>query len=52
MSERKKEVVELLRKKGIDPIRLEKELLAILRKGSSSLEVRSYMKRLLEDEKK
>ena len=47
MSE-KAEVIEALRRKGIDPVKLEKELVAMLRKGASSLEVRDHLKKLLE----
>ena len=52
MSERKKEIVELLKRKGIDPVRLERELVSLLRKGSSSVEVGSYLRRIIEGEKK
>ncbi len=50
MSE-KDEVMEALKKKGIDPVRLERELIAMLRKESSSLKVRDYLKKMLEGEK-
>ncbi len=52
MSERKKEVMEELRRKGIDPIMVEREAVMILRKGESSLRVREYFKKLLEGESK
>lgn len=51
MSE-KVEVIETLKKKGIDPIKLEKELLTMLRKEQSSLRIRDYLKKLLEGEMK
>jgi len=47
MSERKQEVINALRGKGIDPIKVEKEVITLLRKGASSLEVREYFKKLL-----
>ena len=51
MSERKQEIIKSLRSKGIDPITVEKEVVRMLRKGASSLEVREYFKKLLEGEK-
>jgi len=50
MSERKKEIIESLKSKGIDPVKLEREVIMLLRKGSSSLKVRDYLKKLLEGE--
>lgn len=52
MSERKKEVIELLKKKGIDPNKLERELMILLRKGYSTVEVSSYIRKIVEGEKK
>ena len=52
MSERKQEVISALKSKGIDPVKVEKEVIALLRKGASSLEVREYFRVLLEGEKK
>jgi len=52
MSEQKKKVVELLKRKGIDPIKLERELVSMLRKGSTSFEVTSYIRRIIEGENK
>jgi len=47
MSERKQEVIKALRSKGIDIAKVEREVIALLRKGASSLEVREYFKKLL-----
>ncbi len=52
MSERKQEVINALRGKGIDIIKVEKEVIALLRKGTSSLDVREYFKKILGDERK
>ena len=49
---RKERVVEALRERGIDPVALEKELLAMLRRGASSLDVESYLKRVIEGDGK
>jgi hypothetical protein len=51
MSLSKPEIIESLRSKGIDPIKLEKELMNILRSGSGAYEVRSYLKNLFEGDK-
>jgi len=51
MSE-KTEVVEALRKRGIDPIKLEKELLVMMRKEQSPVKIRDYLRKLLEGEKR
>jgi invasion protein IalB len=48
MSAGKADVVRSLRAKGLDPVRLERELVSMLRSGSGAYEVRSYLKRLLE----
>jgi len=48
MSERKKEIIESLKRKGVDPVKVEKEVMMLLRKGASSLQVREYLKKLLE----
>ena len=52
MSERKKEIVEALKRRGIDPIELERKLIATLRKGALSTEIREYIKSLVEGGKK
>jgi len=44
----KLEVIEALKKKGIDPIKLEKELLMMLRSDASSLKIRDSLKKILE----
>ncbi|MCC6005311.1 MAG: hypothetical protein LM583_11355 [Desulfurococcaceae archaeon] len=48
MSERKKEIIEKLEHKGINPIKLEKDLIANLRKGASMVEVSNYLKKAIE----
>jgi predicted transcriptional regulator YheO len=48
MSEGKKEIIEKLNYKGINPTKLEKDLVAILRKGSSTVEVSNYLKKVIE----
>jgi hypothetical protein len=45
---RKEDIVKSLRAAGLDPVRLERELIGMLRSGSGSYEVRSYLKKLLE----
>jgi len=44
----KKEIIKVLKKKGIDPTSLERELIGIFRKGKSSLEVEEHLKRIIE----
>lgn len=51
MSKHKQDVMEALREKGVDLIKLEKELISLLRRGGSALDVESYIKRLIEVEK-
>jgi predicted transcriptional regulator YheO len=51
MNEGKKEIIEKLKHKGINPIKLEKDLIAILRKGTSMVEVSNYLKKVIEGEK-
>jgi len=48
MNERKREVMESLKKKGIDLVKLEKELISLLRKGKSALDLESHIKKLIE----
>jgi hypothetical protein len=45
---RKEDIVKSLGDGGLDPVRLEKELIGMLRRGSGSYEVRSYLKKILE----
>jgi len=52
MNEHKKNVIEKLREMNIDAIKLEKELLLMLRKMKSSMEVRDYLKKIIEGERK
>jgi len=47
MSEHKKRIIELLKRKGIDPVELERKLMAMLRKGSLSTEIRDYIKNIV-----
>jgi len=51
MSERKQEIIEELNRKGIDPVKLERDLVAILRKGASAVEVSIYFKKIIEGER-
>jgi len=51
MSEKTK-IVEALMKRGIDPIKLEKELLAMMRREQSPVKMRDYLRKLLEGEKR
>jgi urocanate hydratase len=52
MLERKREIMELAKKRGIDLVKLEKELISMLRKGNSAFDIKSYVesyiRRLLE----
>lgn len=45
---RKEEVVRTLRDKGIDALALEKELMAMLRQGATSLDVEARLKKFIE----
>ena len=51
MSMEKTKIIENLRSKNLDPIKLEKELINMLRRNSGTYEIRSYIKKLLEGEK-
>ncbi|MCC6009965.1 MAG: hypothetical protein LM588_03100 [Fervidicoccaceae archaeon] len=51
MSSKKREVIEKLSSKNLDPLKLEKELINMLRNGKGAYEIRSYLKHLLEGEK-
>jgi len=51
MSE-KTEVVEALMNRGIDPIKLERELLVMMRREQSPVKIRDYLRKLLEGEKR
>lgn len=46
--DRKENIIEVLKEKGIDPIVLERELVALFRRGASSLEVEEYLRRVIE----
>lgn len=48
MMERKMEVYKVLQSKGIDVTKLEKELMAILRKGASLIELQEYLRKVIE----
>jgi hypothetical protein len=45
---RKEDIVKSLRAAGLDPVRLERELIGMLRRDLGSYEIRSYLKKLLE----
>ena len=45
---KKEEVIRVLKKKGIDPTSLERELIGIFRKGKSSLVVEEYLRKVIE----
>ena len=45
---KKKNIIEVLKKKGIDPVALERELVALFRKGASSLEIEEYLRKIIE----
>lgn len=45
---RREELEKALREKGIDPVALEREVIALFRKGASSLEVEDYLRRVIE----
>jgi len=52
MNERKKEIIELLKRKGIDVNKLERELMVLLREGGTTAEISSYIRRIIEGERK
>jgi hypothetical protein len=45
---RKDDIVKSLGDAGLDPVRLERELIGMLRRGSGSYEIKLYLKKLLE----
>jgi hypothetical protein len=49
---KKDDIVKSLGDGGLDPVRLERELIGMLRRGSGSYEVRSYLKKILEGGRK
>jgi hypothetical protein len=51
MSMGKTKVIKTLKSKGIDPVKLEKELITMLREGLGTYDIRSHLKKLLEGEK-
>ena len=48
MMERKMEVYKVLQSKGLDVTRLEKELMTMLRKGASSIDLQEYLRKVIE----
>ncbi|MEM1510559.1 MAG: hypothetical protein QXT50_00400 [Thermofilum sp.] len=48
----KAKVVEALKMKGIDVFGLERELMMMLRRGMTSIEVYEFLKKLIEGEKR
>lgn len=47
----KLKIIEALKSRGIDPLSLEKELITLLRKETSSIKIYEYIKKLLESGK-
>ena len=50
MNEKKKQVIEKLKKKGIDPIEVERKVIKIMRNGGTSLEIREYLTKIVGEE--
>jgi len=46
--EQKAEILKFLQSKGIDALKLERELLAMLRGGMSLVELQEYLKKVIE----
>jgi len=47
MNNRKRDVIKALKERGIDPVRLERELVSMLRRGSSSIEISSRLREIV-----
>jgi hypothetical protein len=43
MSRRKEDIIKELKKRNIDPVKLEKEIVTMLRKGVSATEISSFL---------
>jgi hypothetical protein len=43
MSRRKEDIIKELKKRDIDPVKLEKEIVTMLRKGVSATEISSFL---------
>jgi hypothetical protein len=50
MSRRKEDIIKELKKRNIDPVKLEKEIVAMLRKGVSATEIGSFLDRVIRGE--
>ena len=48
MERRKREIVEALKKKNIDIVKVEKEVVNMLRNRASSVEVQKFLQRVIE----